>query len=160
LENYTTFVSAERRVLQITSARSAAELVRISVLALLRTVIITTSGDKLYRKSHEKDLARKLLSEVGDEFWKGHEEIQLWVLVIQTLTETGSSRPWFLDQISRVMSLQSWDYLMYSLHQVVWIENIALQEMALLKSELQRHLKATQSKSVAAPEMAGYNKLG
>lgn len=156
LDNTTTSLVVSSEFCRITSPRSAAELVRISALALLRIVVVTTSGDSLYFATHEDGVARKLLAQVGDDFWKGYEKIQLWVLVIQTLMETGSSRLWFLDQVTRVMSLvplQSWDALMLSLHQVVWIKNIAMQEMTLLKSEIQGYLSASQVMSRSAPEM-------
>lgn len=128
---------------QITPVCATAELVRISVLSLLSTVMTTTSGDSLYCATHRRGHVRQLLMQTDDGVWDECEELKLWVLVIQTLMEAGSARLWLLDQITHAMSLlllRSWDDLMSCIRQVTWIEKAATQEMAQLKSDIEKCL--------------------
>ena len=138
-------LDSQRReaVLQGTPLCSAAELVRISALTLFSMVMSTTSADNLYCPLHRGETVRHLLVHAYDEAWIGREEWKLWVLVIQTLMETGSARPWFLGQIQDVMgslSLRSWGDLILCLYQVAWFERAAMKEMIQLKSEIERRL--------------------
>ena len=122
---------------------AVAELVRISVLALLSTVITTTSDDNLYCPAQRRSHVRQLLTQCDAKVWAGWAELKLWVLIIQTLMEAGSARLWFMDEIMNTMSclsLQSWDDLMSCLRQVVWVEKAAIQEMAQLRCDIEERL--------------------
>lgn len=128
---------------QITPACAAAELIRISVLSMLSTVITTTSGDSLYCATRRKFPMQQLVTLTEEGVGIGWEELRLWVIVIQTLMETGSARLWCLDQITHAMSLlllRSWDDLMCCIRQVIWIEKAAILEMAQLKSDIETRL--------------------
>ncbi|KAK1766362.1 hypothetical protein QBC33DRAFT_94613 [Phialemonium atrogriseum] len=134
---------AQEAILQMTPVCAAVELVRISVLALLSTVITTTSGDNLYCAAHRRSHVRQLLTQCEAKVWAGWAELKLWVLIIQTLMEAGSARLWFMDEIMNIMSclsLHSWDDLMSCLRQVVWVEKAAIQEMAQLRCDIEARL--------------------
>lgn len=134
---------AQEAILQMTPICAAVELVRISVLALLSTVITTTSGDNLYCAAHRRSHVRQLLTQCEAKIWAGWAELKLWVLIIQTLMEAGSARLWFMDEIMNIMSclsLQCWDDLMSCLRQVVWVEKAAIQEMAQLRCDIEARL--------------------
>ncbi|GKT42518.1 uncharacterized protein ColSpa_02699 [Colletotrichum spaethianum] len=134
---------AQQATLRMTPVGAAAELVRLSVLALLSTVITTTSGDDLYCAAHHSSHARQFLVQVDTRIWAGWAELKLWVLVIQTLMETGPVRPWLMDEIMKTMtclSLHSWDGVVSCLHQVAWVERAAMQEMAQLKCDIEARL--------------------
>jgi hypothetical protein len=121
-----------------------AELIRLSVLSLFAMVVTQTSGEAIYVASRRKAPVKLLLTQIDDNIWTGRQELRLWVLVIHSCIETGSSRLWFLDQIAQVMSLlrlRSWADLMSCLRRVVWIEKIALSEMAQLRSDVEGSLK-------------------
>jgi len=128
---------------QITPACAAAELIRISVLSMLSMVITTTSGDSSYCATRRKFPMQQLVTLTEEGVGIGWEELRLWVIVIQTLMETGSARLWCLDQITHAMSLlflRSWNDLMCCIRQVIWIEKAAILEMAQLKSDIETRL--------------------
>lgn len=134
---------AQEAISRMTPVCAVVELVRMSVLALLSTVITTTSGDNLYCAAQRRSHVRQLLTQCGANVWAGWAELKLWVLIIQTLMEAGSARLWFVDEIMNTMSclsLQSWDDLMYRLRQVVWVEKAAIPEMAQLKCDIETRL--------------------
>jgi hypothetical protein len=118
---------------------ATAELVRMSVLAMLSTVITTTSSHTLYCVGRRRTHARELLARCGHVWiWA---ELRLWVLVIQALIET-SPRAWLLDEITEAManlSLRSWDELVTTLQQVVWVDKAAMTEMQQLRDDLETH---------------------
>lgn len=131
------------RMTVMTPVCAAVELVRISVLALLSTVISTTSGDTLYCAANRRNHVRQMLTQCDAGVWAEWTELKLWVLIIQTLMEAGSARIWFLDKVMSTMSslsLQSWDDLMSCLRQVVWVEKAAMPEMALLRGDIEERL--------------------
>ncbi|KAH6954298.1 hypothetical protein DER45DRAFT_540439 [Fusarium avenaceum] len=121
-----------------------AELIRLSALSLFAMVVTQTSGEAIYVASRRKAPVKVLLTQISDNVWTGRQELKLWVLVIHSCIETGSSRLWLVDQIVQVMSLlglKSWTDLMSCLRRVVWIEKIALLEMAQLRSDVETSLK-------------------
>lgn len=121
----------------------AAELVRVSVLAMLSVVITTTTGDNLYCIVHRRRQAQHLLSNDGLQALVGWPELKLWVLVIQALVEAGSERDRLVGEIVQIMvdmSLRSWDHLKTCLQRVVWVDKAAIPEMDRLQRDLQRHL--------------------
>ncbi|KAJ3540610.1 hypothetical protein NM208_g4987 [Fusarium decemcellulare] len=125
------------------SVSVAAELVRISALALVSTVITTTSGDDLYCAGYRGRLERGLLAYTKAEGWAGRRQLMLWVLVIQALMEIEPARPWLLDEIMDAMdslSLDSWDELVSCLHQTAWVTCAAMQEMTRLKHDVEGRL--------------------
>ncbi|KAF4460086.1 alcohol dehydrogenase [Fusarium albosuccineum] len=122
---------------------AAAELVRISALALVSTVITTTSGDDLYCAVYRGRLERGLLAYTKAEGWAGRRQLMLWALVIQALMEIEPARPWLLDEIMDAMdslSLDSWDELVSCLHQTAWVTHAAMQEMTRLKHDVEGRL--------------------
>ncbi|KAH6682212.1 hypothetical protein F5X68DRAFT_24476 [Plectosphaerella plurivora] len=123
---------------------AAAELVRMSVLAMLSTVITTTSGDTFYCEERRRKHAGELLVQSG-AVW-ACAELRLWVLVIQALVEPGP-RNWLLDEITSTMvslSLRSWDDLMGTLQQVVWVDRAAMEEMEQLREDIEARSKDTR----------------
>lgn len=126
------------------SISGVAELIRLSVLSLFAIVVTQTSGEAIYVASRRRAPVKLLITQIDDNIWTGRQELKLWVLVIHSCIETGSPRLWFLDQIAQVMSLlkvRSWTDLMSCLRRVVWIEKIALSEMAQLRSDVENSLK-------------------
>lgn len=120
-----------------------AELVRSSVLTLVSIVIATTSGDTHYLTRQRDRPVRFLFTQTDDGIWESCGDLRLWVLVIQSLIEKRSERSWFLDEIARVMSLMSltsWSQVVSALHNVIWIERVALKEMARLKLDVESRL--------------------
>jgi hypothetical protein len=116
-----------------------AALVRMSVIAMLSTVITTTSGDTLYCVGRRRTHARELLVQC-EHVWVW-AELKMWVLVIQALIETGP-RAWLLNEITEAMaglSLSSWDELVATLQRVVWVDKAAMTEMQHLRNELETH---------------------
>ncbi|KAI1035344.1 hypothetical protein LB504_006114 [Fusarium proliferatum] len=95
--------------------------------------------DSAHLISRRNNSVKQLMAQLDDKFWKGKEELQLWVLVIQVCMGVGSSKPWYLDQITRTMSrirLRSWEDLMNCLRKVVWIEKVSPLEMTHLRSDI------------------------
>ncbi|KAG4286314.1 hypothetical protein FPRO06_07574 [Fusarium proliferatum] len=126
-------------VLNATSTEIFAEIVRISSVCLFALVMTQSSGDALYIAARRNNLVGQLMAQLDDKFWKGKEELQLWVLVMQVCMGVGSSKPWYLDQITQTMSrirLRSWEDLMDCLRRVVWIEKVSPLEMAHLRSDI------------------------
>ncbi|KAF5594115.1 uncharacterized protein FSUBG_9537 [Fusarium subglutinans] len=83
--------------------------------------------------------ALDLLIPLDEKFWKGKEELKLWVLAIQVCMGVGSSKPWYLDQITQTMTcihLRSWEGLMDCLRKVVWVEKVSPLEMTHLRSDI------------------------
>ncbi|KAG9253145.1 uncharacterized protein F5Z01DRAFT_175790 [Emericellopsis atlantica] len=124
---------------------AVAELVRISTLAMLSTVITTTSEDDLFCATprRRQGYARDLLARTEDGDWAGRELTKLWVMVIQALMETGPTRVLFLDDIIETMellSLHSWEDVMSGLRQVAWTAPAAAKEMACLKGDIEARL--------------------
>lgn len=120
-----------------------AELVRSSVLTLVSIVIATTSGDTHYLTRQRDRPIRFLFTQTDDGIWESCGELRLWVLVIQSLIEKRSERSWFLDEIARVMSLlsvTSWSQVVSALHNVTWIERVALKEMVRLRLDVESRL--------------------
>ncbi|KAF5987927.1 hypothetical protein FCOIX_720 [Fusarium coicis] len=116
-----------------------AEIVRISAVSLFALVMTQSSGDALYVAARRNTSAEQLMAQLGDKFWEGKEELKLWVLVIQVCMGVGSSKPWYLDQITQTMSrirLHSWEGLMDCLRKVVWVEKVSPLEMTLLRSDI------------------------
>ncbi|KAL1873443.1 hypothetical protein VTK73DRAFT_988 [Phialemonium thermophilum] len=124
-------------------ATALSELVRISVLSMLSTVITTTSGDGMYCATRRRAAVLPMMRLVGNDVWTMCGELKLWMLVIQTLMETGTDRLCLLDQIAQAMaslSLRTWADLEACLQSVVWIEKAAMQEMAELKYDIEDRL--------------------
>ncbi|KAF5637831.1 hypothetical protein F52700_4533 [Fusarium sp. NRRL 52700] len=83
--------------------------------------------------------ALDLLIPLDDKVWKEKEELKLWVLVIQVCMGVGSSKPWYLDQITRTVlriRLRSWEDLVNCLRKVVWVEKVSPLEMTHLRSDI------------------------
>ncbi|WZH47024.1 uncharacterized protein QYS62_008157 [Fusarium acuminatum] len=121
-----------------------AELIRLSALSLFAIVVTQTSGEAIYVASRRKAPVKLLLTQISDNVWTGRQELKLWVLVIHSCIEMGSSRLWLVDQVVQVMSLlrlRSWSDLMSCLRRVVWIEKIALSDMEQLRSDVENSLK-------------------
>lgn len=121
-----------------------AELIRLSALSLFAVVVTQTSGEAIYVASRRQAPVKLLLTQISENIWSGRQELKLWVLVVHSCIETGSSRLWLVDQIVQVMSLlglRSWTDLMSCLRRVVWIEKIALSGMAQLRSDVETSLK-------------------
>ncbi|KAF5699982.1 hypothetical protein FMUND_14527 [Fusarium mundagurra] len=121
------------------SAEILAEIVRISAVSLIALVMTQSSGDALYVAARRNDSVKQLMTQLDDRFWKGKEELQLWVLVIQVCMGFGSSKPWYLDQITQTMPrirLRSWEDLMDCLRKVVWVEKVSPLEMTHLRSDI------------------------
>jgi hypothetical protein len=116
-----------------------AEIVRISAVSLFALVMTQSSGDALYVAARRNTSVERLMAQLGDKFLDGKEELKLWVLVIQVCMGVGSSKPWYLDQITQTMSrirLHSWEGLMDCLRKVVWVEKVSPLEMTLLRSDI------------------------
>ncbi|KAF5581638.1 hypothetical protein FPANT_8826 [Fusarium pseudoanthophilum] len=122
-----------------TSTAILAEMVRISAVSLFALVMTQSSGDALYVAARRNDSVKQLMARLGDKFWEGKEELKLWVLVIQVCMGVGSSKPWYLDQITQTMSrirLRAWEDLMDCLRKVVWVEKVSPLEMAHFRSDI------------------------
>lgn len=134
---------AQDATLRMTPVCAAVELVRLSVLALLSTVVTTTSGDNLFRVAHFRSHVRQLLTHCETGVWAGWPELKLWVLIIQASMEEESARSWFVDEIVDAMSylsLESWDGLMSCLRQIAWVEKAAMEEMEQLRLDIEARL--------------------
>ncbi|KAF5603265.1 hypothetical protein FPCIR_1461 [Fusarium pseudocircinatum] len=121
------------------STEILAELVRISAVSLFALIMTQSSGDALYVAARRNDLVKQLMAQSDDRFWEGKEELKLWVLVIQVCMGVGTSKPWYLDQITQTMSrirLRSWEDLMNCLRKVVWVEKVSPLEMTHLRSDI------------------------
>lgn len=119
------------------------ELVRISALALVATVISTTSGDDLYCTAYRSGAWQDILRRTEREDWDGREELRLWVLVVQSTMDLGPVRAWLVDEIMDAMgslSLRTWDELVSCLHQVGWVRHLAMQEMERLRLNVEARL--------------------
>ena len=122
---------------------AAAELVRITALALVATVITTTSGDDLYCAVYRRGHVRDLLVCTKAESRAGWGHLRLWVLVVQALMEIEPARAWLLDEVMDAMdslAIRSWECLVSCLHQIAWVEGAATQEMARFKYEIEERL--------------------
>jgi hypothetical protein len=122
-----------------TSTGILAEIVRISAVSLFALVTTQSSGDALYVAARRNTAVKQLMAQLDDKIWKGKEELKLWVLVIQVCMGVGSSKPWFIDQITQTMSLvrlRSWEDLMDCLRKVVWVEKVSPLEMTHLRSDI------------------------
>ncbi|KAI7768181.1 hypothetical protein LZL87_012030 [Fusarium oxysporum] len=122
-----------------TSTGIFAEIVRISAVCLFALVMTQASGDVLYVAARRNTSVKQLMAQVDDHIWKGKEELKLWVLVIQVCIGVGSSKPWYLDQITQTMScirLRSWEDVMECLRKVVWVEKVSPLEMTHLQSDI------------------------
>lgn len=133
-------------LMQRNPVTAAAELVRVSALALISTVITTTSGDNLYCAVYRRGLGKDLLLYTKAEGWVAGERLKLWVMVVQVIMATESTRDWFLDEIMDTiysLSLRSWEDLLSCLGQVAWVAHAATQGMARLKSDIEQRLART-----------------
>lgn len=122
-----------------TSTGLFAEIIRVSVVSLFALVTTQASGDALYVAARRNTSVKHLMPQLDDKIWKGKEELKLWVLVIQVCMGVGSSKPWYLDQITQTMShvrLQSWEGLMDCLRKVAWVEKVSPLEMTHLRSDI------------------------
>ncbi|KAF5554310.1 hypothetical protein FMEXI_2061 [Fusarium mexicanum] len=122
-----------------TSTEILAEIVRVSAVSLFALVMTQSSGDALYVAARRNNSVRRLMAHLDGKFWKGKEELRLWVLVIQVCMGVGSSKPWYLDQITQTMTciqLRSWEDLMDCLRKVVWVEKVSPLEMTHLRSDI------------------------
>jgi len=124
---------------------AVAELVRLSTLAMLSTVITTTSEDEHFCATprQRQGYARNLLARTEPGDWAGRELTKLWVLVIQALMETGPTRALFLDDIMgtmEILSLHSWEDITSGLRQVAWTGPAAAKEMACLRRDVEARL--------------------
>ncbi|KAI9162905.1 alcohol dehydrogenase [Paramyrothecium foliicola] len=132
-----------RAMSEATPLAAVAELIRISALALVSTVITTASEDELYCAAYRRGHERNLLLYTDAENWAGREHLRLWVLVIQTLMEMGPDRAWYLDEILHTMEvllLRSWEDLVLCLYRIAWVTHVAMKEMACLKSDIEERL--------------------
>lgn len=134
-------------ILSRTPASAVAELVRLSALSLVSTVITTTSGDDLYCAIYRRSLAGDLLlyTKASSRAWAGREQLKMWVLVIQVMMETRPARRWLMDEIMATMdslSLRSWEDLVSCLYRVAWVKHAAMREMVRLKSDIEERLAA------------------
>ncbi|EMT67693.1 hypothetical protein FOC4_g10005801 [Fusarium odoratissimum] len=125
----------------LTSANQVAVLLNEvwRVISLFALVTTQASGDALYVAARRNTSVKHLMAQLDDKIWKGKEELKLWVLVIQVCMGVGSSKPWYLDQITQTMSrvqLQSWEDLMDCLRKVVWVEKVSPLEMTHLRSDI------------------------
>ncbi|KAF4343755.1 hypothetical protein FBEOM_2257 [Fusarium beomiforme] len=116
-----------------------AEIVRVSAISLFALITTQSSGDALYVTSRRNTTVKQLMTQIEDKIWKDKEELKLWVLTIQVCMGVDSSKPWYIDQITRTMSrlrLISWEQLMACLRKVVWVEKVSPLEMTHLKSDI------------------------
>ncbi|ENH72199.1 hypothetical protein FOC1_g10006572 [Fusarium oxysporum f. sp. cubense race 1] len=125
----------------LTSANQVAILLNEvwRVISLFALVTTQASGDALYVAARRNTSVKHLMAQLDDKSWKGKEELKLWVLVIQACMGVGSSKPWYLDQITQTMSrvrLRSWEDLMDCLRKVVWVEKVSPLEMTHLRSDI------------------------
>ncbi|KAF4418826.1 hypothetical protein FACUT_11697 [Fusarium acutatum] len=126
-----------------TSTEILAEIVRISAVSLFALVMTQSSGDALYVAARRNNSVKQLMAQLDEEVWKGKEELKLWVLVIQVCMGVGTSEPWYLDQITQIMSrirLRSWEDLMDCLRKVAWVEKVSPLEMTHLQSDIEEWL--------------------
>ncbi|KAG6997060.1 hypothetical protein FocnCong_v016118 [Fusarium oxysporum f. sp. conglutinans] len=122
-----------------TSTGLFAEIIRVSAVSLFALVTTQASGDALYVAARRNTSVKHLMAQLDDNIWKSKEELKLWVLVIQVCMGVGSSKPWYLDQITQTMSrvrLRSWEDLMDCLRKVVWVEKVSPLEMTHLRSDI------------------------
>ncbi|KAF5566868.1 hypothetical protein FPHYL_3558 [Fusarium phyllophilum] len=122
-----------------TSTEILAEIVRISAVSLFALVMTQSSGDALYVAARRNNSVKQLMAQLDDKIWKGKEELKVWLLVIQVCMGVGSSKAWYLDQITQTMSriqLRSWEDLMNCLRKVVWVEKVSPLEMTHLRSDI------------------------
>lgn len=106
-------------------------------------VVAQTSGDIAYTMSRREVPFQYLMSQIDDDFWAGKLELKLWLLVLQVFIEAGSSRLWYLDQITHTMlllGLFTWGDLMFCLRKVVWVEDLSPLEMARLEVDIKNVL--------------------
>lgn len=136
-------IPKRNRISHATSTEILAEIVRISSVCLFALVMTQSSGDALYIAARRNNSVKQLMARLDDKFWKGKEDLRLWVLVIQVCMGVGSLKPWYLSQITQTMSrirLRSWEDLMDCLRKVVWIEKVSPLEMTHLRSDIGERL--------------------
>ncbi|KAF4951345.1 hypothetical protein FGADI_7543 [Fusarium gaditjirri] len=134
-----TFIPKCHEYLHATPTGILAEIVRISVVSLFALVMTQASGDALYVAARRNNSVEQLMAQLDDRIWKGKEELKLWVLVIQVCMGVGSSKSWYLDQITQTMlrvCLRSWEDLMDCLRKVVWVEKVSPVQMTHLRSDI------------------------
>ncbi|KAJ3475536.1 hypothetical protein NLG97_g9423 [Lecanicillium saksenae] len=139
--------------LHTTPACAMAELVRITVLSMVRIIMAKTSGDDLYCANSPSHILRQLLQQTADKDWKKCNDIRLWILATQTLLERGPLRHWLLDEIVRVtslLSIKSYKAVVTCLQKVVWIDKLITQEMAQLKLDIEGLLSGPRGPSSTA----------
>ncbi|XEV07109.1 hypothetical protein FSHL1_012396 [Fusarium sambucinum] len=120
-----------------------AELVRIATVSLFCIIVSQTSGDLGYIIPRRDVPFQYLMSLIDDRFWDGKRELKLWLLVNQFCVEAGSPRIWYLEQLVNTMSqgdLWSWQDLMSSLQEVIWVEGLAPLEMSELRLYMDKRL--------------------
>jgi hypothetical protein len=119
---------------------AAAELVRLSAIALMSTVITCTSGDYLYYAANRRGPINDLMVEAHGGGWAGLDHLKLWALVIQTMMELGPKRSQYLDEIKmlmRTLGLCSWQGLLHCLHRIAWLTDAATEDLAHLKNDIE-----------------------
>ncbi|RSL58260.1 hypothetical protein CEP54_007892 [Fusarium duplospermum] len=74
--------------------------------------------------------------------WTGLEDLELWVLVIDGLVETGQDQEWVLGQISRTMLMRklNWDDVLGAVARIAWADGRWTRTVDQLCADLeQRH---------------------
>ena len=127
-----------------TTVSAVGQLVRFSALTLVATVITTVSGTDMFCASFRKDHVPDLVSRAELEGWtQWGPSLKIWVLTIQISMESGSVREMYLDGIMDAMdalSINSWEGLRSHMRRIALIELAAMDEMAKLKSDIDRRL--------------------
>lgn len=74
--------------------------------------------------------------------WTGLEDLELWVLVIDGLVETGQDQEWVLGQISRTIHMRKlgWDDVLGAVARIAWADGRWTRTVDQLRADLeQRH---------------------
>lgn len=72
--------------------------------------------------------------------WTGLEDLELWVLVIDALAETGQDQEWVLGQINRTMLVRklSWDDVLRIVARIAWSDGLWARTLDQLRAELEQ----------------------
>lgn len=112
------------------------EILRLASLLLLSAPVdlFASNGDIAYNLRGRLPLL--LRSYTLD--WTGLEELELWVLVVDALTEVGEERTWAVSQVRRVIEMRRllWEHVLHEIRQVAWIDGVLTAELDRLRGEI------------------------
>ncbi|KAJ3459254.1 hypothetical protein MRS44_015327 [Fusarium solani] len=117
------------------------EVLRLASLLFLSGPSTRLAGNKSGNtivSYHQGRLPMLLRSHKLD--WTGLEDLELWVLVIDALAETGQDQEWVLGQINCTMLARrlSWDDVIGTVARIAWSDGLWARTLDQLRAELEQ----------------------